>query len=117
MTKVYVLILLTLLSGSLHVATAGVDYADQCEQPKEHYINIENTRVRYVESGAGQDVVLIHGNAGSVDDFDFQSLGRLCRNYRVMPSIDLGMGKAIDPGTQTLRYRIRRTCCMRHFLT
>ena len=60
MTRVYALILLTLLSGSLHVAIASTAYADQCEQPKEHYINIENTRVRYVESGAGNDVVLIH---------------------------------------------------------
>ena len=116
MIKIYALILLILISGATRVAIAsGQD--GQCEQPAEHFINIENTRVRYVEAGAGPVVVLIHGNAGSVDDFDFQRLGRLCRNYRVMPSIDLGMGKAIDPGTQTLRYRIRRTCCMRHFLT
>src|SRR6185369_12631272 len=86
MTKVYVLILLTLLSGSLHVATAGVDYADQCEHPKEHYLNIENTRVRYVESGAGH-----------VDDFDFQSLGRLCRDYRVIAIDRPGHGKSDRP--------------------
>jgi len=97
MTKVYALILLSLLSGSVHVAIAVADYADQCEKPKEHYLNIENTRVRYVESGAGPDIVLIHGNAGSADDFDFQSLGRLCRNYRVIAIDRPGHGKSDRP--------------------
>jgi len=108
MIKVYALILLTLLGGSMHVAIAGADHADQCEQPKEHYINIENTRVRYVESGAGHDVVLIHGNAGSVDDFDFQSLGRLCRNYRVIAIDRPGHGKSDRPkdSDATLQYQM-----------
>lgn len=102
MTKVYAFILLILVSGSMRVALADADYADntrndQCEQPKEHYINIENTRVRYVEAGAGPGVVLIHGNAGSVDDFDFQSLGQLCRNYRVIAVDRPGHGKSERP--------------------
>ena len=109
MTKVYALILLSLLSGSIHVAIADPDYADQCEQPKEHYLNIENTRVRYVESGAGPDIVLIHGNAGSADDFDFQSLGRLCRNYRVIAIDRPGHGKSDRPrdSDATLQYQMR----------
>lgn len=108
MTKVYALILLTLLSGSVHVAIAGADYGDQCEPPKEHFINIENTLVRYVESGAGRDIVLIHGNAGSVDDFDFQRLGELCRNYRVIAIDRPGHGKSDRPkdSDATLRYQM-----------
>ena len=94
--KFYALILLTLVSGSTRVALASANNY-QCDQPKEHYINIENTRVRYVESGAGPDVVLIHGNAGSVDDFDFQSLGQLCRNYRVIAVDRPGHGKSDRP--------------------
>jgi pimeloyl-ACP methyl ester carboxylesterase len=97
MTKVYALILLTLLSGSVQAAIAGADYGDQCEQPKEHYINIENTRVRYVELGAGPDIVLIHGNAGSVDDFDFRRLGSLCRNYRLIAIDRPGHGRSDRP--------------------
>jgi pimeloyl-ACP methyl ester carboxylesterase len=108
MTKVHALFLLTLLSGSLQVAIAGADYADQCEQPKEHYLNIEKTRVRYVESGAGHDVVLIHGNAGSVDDYDFKSLGRLCCNYRVIAIDRPGHGKSDRPkdSDATLQYQL-----------
>jgi pimeloyl-ACP methyl ester carboxylesterase len=107
MTRVFALILLILLSGTLHVAIAGADNADQCEQPKEHFINIENTRMRYVESGAGNNVVLIHGNAGSVEDFDFQSLGPLCRNYRVIAIDRPGHGKSARPkdSDATLQYQ------------
>jgi len=109
MTKVYGLILLTLLSGSIQVAIARADHVDQCEQAKEHYIKIENTQMRYVESGAGRDVVLIHGNAGSVDDFDFQSLGRLCRDYRVIAINRPGHGKSDRPKDvdATLQYQMR----------
>ena len=102
MAKIYRLILLTLVSGGIHVALAGAGYADnsgnyQCEQATEHYINIKNTRVRYVEAGAGPDVILIHGNAGSVDDFDFRSLGQLCRNFRVIAIDRPGHGKSDRP--------------------
>jgi pimeloyl-ACP methyl ester carboxylesterase len=100
----------------MRVAIADADYAydtllatgtDQCEQPKEHYINIKNTRVRYVEAGAGPDVVLIHGNAGSVDDFDFQSLGQLCRTHRVIAVDRPGHGKSDRPkgSDATLQYQ------------
>ena len=108
MTKVYALILLTLLIGSTHVAIAGANYAEGCEQPTEHYINIENTRLHYVEAGAGHDVVLIHGNAGSVDDFDFQSLGRLCLDYRVIAIDRPGHGKSDRPkdSDATLQYQV-----------
>ena len=96
MIKIYALILLILISGATRVAIAsGQD--GQCEQPAEHFINIENTRVRYVEAGAGPVVVLIHGNAGSVDDFDFKSLGLLCRGHRVIAVDRPGHGKSERP--------------------
>ena len=86
MPRVYALILLTVLSGAMHSAIATVNNADdtlparangQCDQPNERYVNVDKTRLRYVENGAGPAVVLIHGNAGSVDDFDFRGLGSL----------------------------------------
>ena len=96
MLKIFALVLLTVISGATRVAIAG-GLDGQCEQPTTYFINIENIRVRYVEAGAGPVVVLIHGNAGSVDDFDFQSLGRLCRNYRVMAIDRPGHGKSDRP--------------------
>lgn len=104
MPRVYALILLSVLSGSMSSAIAS-----QCDQPKEHYLNVEKTRVRYVENGAGPGVVLIHGNAGSVDDFDFQGLGRLCEDHRVIAVDRPGHGKSNRPNGSdaTLEFQTR----------
>lgn len=96
MLKIYALVLLSFLGGATRVAVAGGQNG-QCEQPAEHFIDVENTRVRYVEAGAGPVVVLIHGNAGSVDDFDFESLGLLCRDHRVIAVDRPGHGKSARP--------------------
>lgn len=104
MLKIYALVLLSLISGATHVAIANGQIPStptqqnrQCEQPTEYFIDIENTRVRYVEAGVGPAVVLIHGNAGSVDDFDFERLGLLCREHRVIAVDRPGHGKSARP--------------------
>ena len=118
MPRVYALILLTVLSGSMHSANASVNNADdalpapangQCDRPKEHYLNVDKTHLRYVENGAGPVVVLIHGNAGSVDDFDFQGLGGLCSNHRVIAVDRPGHGKSNRPNGSdaTLEFQTR----------
>jgi len=122
MSKVYALILVILLSGSaLVVLASNSDYTHnislvarndpdaQCEQPREYYLNVENTRVRYVEAGAGSVIVMIHGNAGSVDDFDFKSLGMLCRDHRVIAVDRPGHGKSDRPNGSdaTLEFQTR----------
>jgi len=118
MFKVYAIILIILLSGSALVAEArSPAYAvvtrnhpeAQCEQPQEFYLTVENTRVRYVEAGTGSPVVMIHGNAGSVDDFDFKSLGLLCRDHRVIAIDRPGHGKSERPDglDATLPYQTR----------
>src|SRR5689334_22445983 len=108
MLRVYALVLLSLINGATCVAIAG-GQDRQCEQPVEHFIDIENTRVRYVEAGAGPVVVLIHGNAGSVDDFDFESLGLLCRDHRVIAVDRPGHGKSARPSDADahLQYQTR----------
>jgi len=121
MLKFYALILLTLLSGNALVAVAqGSDFNNlprfatsnrdaKCEQPREDYINVEYIRVRYVEAGAGPVLVMIHGNAGSVEDFDFKSLGLLCHDHRVIAVDRPGHGKSDRPNdsTATLQYQTR----------
>ena len=108
MFKIYALVLLSFINGATRVAIAA-GLGRQCEQPAEHFIDIENTRVRYVEAGAGPVVVLIHGNAGSVDDFDFESLGLLCRDHRVIAVDRPGHGKSARPSDADakLQYQTR----------
>jgi pimeloyl-ACP methyl ester carboxylesterase len=119
--KVYALVLLTFLGSNAFVAVAGRsdsaaniavfaqdDQDAQCE-PKENYLVIENTRVRYVEAGAGPVVVLIHGNAGSAEEFDFRSLGLICRDHRVIAVDRPGHGNSDRPDglAATLQYQTR----------
>lgn len=108
MIKVYTLILLALLLiCGTHVPVARGAEDGRCDQPKEYFVNVEKTRLRYVEAGTGPAVVLIHGNAGSVDDFDFSSLGLLCRDHRVIAVDRPGHGKSDRPdgASATLRYQ------------
>jgi len=124
MTNLYAFILITFLTGNVSATTArrsnsadnipflvanqqGSQQGAECKQSKEDYLEIEKIRVRYVEAGAGPAVVMIHGNAGSVDDFDFKSLGLLCRDHRVVAVDRPGHGKSDRPnGTAaTLKYQ------------
>jgi len=122
MIKAYGFILLIFLSGNAFGTVAGssetarkfpvfnwYEGQEKCEPAEEHYVEIQNARVRYVEAGSGPVVVMIHGNAGSVDDFDFKSLGLLCRDHRVIAVDRPGHGKSDRPGgsDSTLQYQTR----------
>jgi pimeloyl-ACP methyl ester carboxylesterase len=108
MFKVYFLVPLVFLSGTTLVAHARsaspanntalfTNNDAQCEEPKENFLDIGKIRVRYVEAGTGPVVVMIHGNAGSVDDYDFKSLGQLCGDHRVIAVDRPGHGKSDRP--------------------
>lgn len=64
----------------------------------EAFVNAGNSRLHYVEGGNGRLVVLIHGNAGDLHDFEFGTLDLLTRNYHVL-AFDLpGHGLSKMPG-------------------
>ena len=50
----------------------------------DHFVTVDSVKVHYVESGSGPTVVLIHGNAGGVEDFEFGAIDSLARKYRVV---------------------------------
>jgi pimeloyl-ACP methyl ester carboxylesterase len=50
----------------------------------ERFVNAGHTKLHYVECGSGRPVVLIHGNAGDVHDFEFGTLDLLAGNYHVI---------------------------------
>lgn len=51
---------------------------------KEHFITVENLKLHYIEAGSGRPVVLIHGNAGSLHDFEFGTLSAMAGSYRTI---------------------------------
>jgi pimeloyl-ACP methyl ester carboxylesterase len=52
---------------------------------EDGYVEVEKTRLHVVRGGAGrQSVVLLHGNAGSIHDFEYGVAGLLSKDYRVV---------------------------------
>lgn len=64
---------------------------------KENFITVGSVSVRYVESGSGPNVVMIHGNAGSVEDFEFGAFDILSSNYHVIAVDRPGHGRSERP--------------------
>src|SRR5436190_7954343 len=115
MSRICPIIFVVWLSGSAFAtAPAGSgprllatrSYAG-CENAREHFVTVEKLRVHYIESGSGPVVVLIHGNAGAVEDFEFRAIGLLCSEYRVVAVDRPGHGKSDRPSskTATLEYQ------------
>lgn len=74
----------------------------------EGYVTVEGLRLRYVESGSGPAVVMIHGNAGSIEDFEFGVIQFLSANYHGVAIDRPGHGKSDRPGTSaTVEYQAR----------
>ena len=74
---------------------------------EQYFVMVESLRVHYVESGAGRTVVMIHGNAGGVEDFQFGVVDLLSREYRVVAIDRPGHGQSDRPAgkTATVEYQ------------
>jgi len=68
--------------------------------PREDVITVDGLRVHYVASGIGRTVVMIHGNAGSVEDFELSALNPLSLTYRVIAIDRPGHGGSDRPAKQ-----------------
>ena len=76
---------------------------------KQNFITVEQLRVRYIESGMGAPVVMIHGNAGSVEDFNFGAVDLLSANYHVIAVDRPGHGLSDRPNGKraSVQYQAR----------
>src|SRR5260370_518008 len=97
-TNISVLILAACF-GWNRVALAGgrPDGPHRATGAEQHVVTVENLRVHYLESGTGRTVVLIHGNAGDAEDFEFGAIEILSRNYRVIAIDRPGHGGSDRP--------------------
>ena len=69
---------------------------------QENFVTVEKVRVRYVVGGSGPAVVMIHGNAGSIEDFEFGAIESLSANYRVVAIDRPGHGKSDRPNRKNV---------------
>ncbi|MBF9042044.1 alpha/beta fold hydrolase [Rhodobacterales bacterium HKCCE4037] len=77
----------TLWRATLHERRAVADHP-----PSGQFIEVDGTRVHYVDEGEGPPVVLIHGASGNVNDWTFDMVGRLSDHFRVIAFDRPGLG-------------------------
>jgi len=68
---------------------------------------VEDLHVHYIDAGTGRTVVMIHGNAGNVEDFEFGTIELLSPNYRVVAIDRPGHGSSDRPNGKvaTIEYQ------------
>jgi pimeloyl-ACP methyl ester carboxylesterase len=74
---------------------------------EDHFVVVENLRVHYIATGTGRTVVMIHGNAGNVEDFNFGTVALLSPEYRVVAIDRPGHGSSDRPAQKaaTIEYQ------------
>src|SRR5262249_45485012 len=87
--------------GSWNHSTPAKGLGDKSARSKisssgmvDRMLTVENLPVHYVEEGTGPSVVMIHGNAGSVEDFELGALDLLAAEYRVVAIDRPGHGRS-----------------------
>jgi pimeloyl-ACP methyl ester carboxylesterase len=66
-------------------------------QTADRFVTVGEARLHYVDEGSGRPVVMIHGNAGDLQDFRSGTLDLMAHNYRTI-AFDLpghGLSKAL----------------------
>jgi pimeloyl-ACP methyl ester carboxylesterase len=61
------------------------------------YANINNVKLYYEEYGAGEPLLLLHGNSQSIEAFTYQ-IPEFSKNYRIISVDTRGQGKSTEDG-------------------
>ena len=80
---IILLVLALLLLGLYLASRQAVRNAEAEFPPIGEFITVEGIRLHYLCRGAGPSVVLLHGNAGFVQDYSLKTLDQLAPQYRV----------------------------------
>lgn len=86
-TQLFGAFVLVALFGGYGIAASVVD----------RFVTVNDLRVHYLEAGEGPTVVMLHGNARSVEDFDFGALALLSSSYRIIAIDRAGHGRSQRP--------------------
>lgn len=89
-----ILLCVLVLFALLSVWRAGQNEAaaEAAYPPAGRFVEVDGTRVHYIDEGEGPVVVLIHGSGGNLNDWTFDMVGRLRDRYRVIAFDRPGLG-------------------------
>ena len=78
---IIILILILLLLGLYLASRQAVQKAEATFPPIGEFVTVEGIQLHYLCQGTGQSVVLLHGNAGFVQDYSLKTLDQLAPQY------------------------------------
>ena len=90
-------------AAGLLAATALMNWylakkAERDNPPAGRFLDVQGVRLHYVEHGAGEPLVLLHGNGSMIQDFGSSGLiGMAARQYRVIAFDRPGFGHSSRP--------------------
>src|SRR5215831_14677060 len=94
------------LSSAVNAGGGGNNSKSSADSPDsaglvDRYLEIEKTKLHLVLGGTGrQTVVMLHGNAGDIQDFQYGVAEMLSKSYRVIGFDRPGHGKSERPGSK-----------------
>src|SRR5262249_10406516 len=103
------------LPSAINPSAGGDSLKNTADSPDsaglvDRYLEIEKTKLHIVQGGTGrQTVVMLHGNAGDIQDFEFGVAEMLSKSYRVIGFDRPGHGKSERPGSKaaSVEYQAR----------
>ena len=96
-----ILLILALLFGLSLLSRQAVRNAEATFPPIGEFVTVEGIRLHYLCRGAGRSVVLLHGNAGFVQDYALKTLDQLAPQYRAYAFDRPGHGYSDRPTNRT----------------
>ena len=91
-----VLILLLVIVAGLFLFTLFIKKRVELGMPPEgRFVQVQGTRVHYLEQGTGPCILMIHGLSGVAQNFGYQVMGELARDHRVIAVDRPGSGYSV----------------------
>src|ERR1700679_625207 len=69
---------------SMAAAPSWAIPANDVSDHKDQYVTSNGLKLHYVEEGAGQTIVLLHGNEGTLEDFTLSVFDKLATKYQTL---------------------------------
>ena len=97
-----IFLILALFVGLFLVSRKAVRKAEAAFPPIGEFVTVGDIRLHYVCRGTGRPVILLHGNAGFVQDYTLQTLDKLAPEYRACAFDRPGHGYSTRPSNRTI---------------
>ncbi len=102
------LALILLVVAGLVLFTAWTARAvEKAVPPQGQFIDVEGSRIHYLDRGQGPTIVMIHGLGGQLANFSHSLLDRLTDEFRVILVDRPGSGYSIRPRGASARLRVQ----------